>query len=173
MLTELVPGLRALLVLTDRTDPATPRLLASLQREAQHLKVQLVERNATTESDLKKIFASLKKGDVDGVVIASPNLIPKFPSLILRLSSERRLPLGSHRKQMVQEGALFSYGPNYSAVGRDAADYVDRILKGAKPMDLPVQQTSRIEFTINVKTAKAFGLTIPPPVLLRADQVIE
>ena len=67
-----------------------------------------MERNATTEADLRRIFASLKKGEVDGVAIASPNLITKFPLLIMRLSSERRLPLGSHRKAMIHEGALFS-----------------------------------------------------------------
>ena len=173
LFTELVPGLRRLLALTDRTDPATARLLVDIQREAQRLRLQLVERNATTEADLRRIFASLKKGEVDGVAIASPNLITKFPLLILRLSSERRLPLGSHRKAMIHEGALFSYGPNYSTVGQDVAEYVDRILKGAKPADLPVQQASRLEFVINLKTAKALGLTIPPSVLARADQVIE
>jgi ABC-type uncharacterized transport system substrate-binding protein len=172
LFTELVPGLRRLLVLTDRTDPATARLVGDIQREAQRLSLQMVERNATTEADLRQVFASLKKSEVDGVAIVSPNLITKFPLLILRLSSERRLPLGSH-KAMSHEGALFSYGPNYSTLGRDAAEYVDRILKGAKPADLPVQQASRLEFVINLKTAKALGLTIPPSLLLRADQVIE
>jgi putative ABC transport system substrate-binding protein len=173
LFTELVPDLRRLLILTDRTDPATARLLASIRRESQQLKLQLVERNATTETDLTRIYASLKTGDVDGVAIVSPNLITKFPSLILKLSSERRLPLGSHRKEMIQQGALFSYGPNYSALGRDVAGYVDRILKGAKPTDLPVQQASSLEFVINLKTAKVLGLTIPPSLLLRVDQVLE
>jgi putative tryptophan/tyrosine transport system substrate-binding protein len=173
LFTELVPDLRRLLVLTDRTDPATARLLTSIRREAEHLKVQLVERNATTDTELTRLYASLKTGDVDGVLIVSPNLITKFPSLILKLSSERRLPLSSHRKDMTEQGALFSYGPNYSALGRDVATYVDRILKGAKPADLPVQQASSLEFLINLKTAKALGLTIPPSLLLRADQLIE
>lgn len=173
LFTELVPGLRRLLVLTDRSDPATARLLVDIQREAHRLRLQLLERNATTEADLKHVFASLKKSEVDGVVIVSPNLITKFPSLILRLSSESRLPLGSHRKAMSHEGALFAYGPNYSTLGRDAAEYVDRILKGAKPATLPVQQASRLEFVINLKAARALGLTIPPSLLLRADQVIE
>lgn len=170
---ELVPGLRRFLVLTDRTDPATPRLMGEISRATTQLRVQLVERTATTETDLTRIFASLKTDDVDAVVIASPTLITKFPSLILRLSSERRLPLASHRRELVQEGVLFSYGPDYSALGRDAARYVDRILKGAKPADLPVEQASRLELVINLKTAKALGLTIPPTVLLRADHMIQ
>jgi putative ABC transport system substrate-binding protein len=173
LFTELVPSLRRLLVLTDPTDPATARLLASIRSEAQHLKLQLVERHATTETDVTRIYASLKTGEVDGVAIISPNLITKFPSLILKLSSERRLPLGSHRKDMIQQGALFSYGPNYAALGRDVAGYVDRILKGAKPPDLPVQQASSLEFVISLKIAKTLGLTIPPSLLARADQVIE
>jgi putative ABC transport system substrate-binding protein len=173
LFTEVVPSLRRLLVLTDPTDPATARLLASLRGEAQQLKLQLVERSATTAIDLTRIYASLKSGEVDGVAVISPNLITKFPSLILKLSSERRLPLGTHRKDMIQQGALFSYGPNYAALGRDVAGYVDRILKGARPLDLPVQQASSLEFVINLKTAKALGLTIPPSLLARADQVVE
>jgi putative ABC transport system substrate-binding protein len=173
LFTELVPELRRLLVLTDRTDPATPRLLTSTRREAQHLKLQLLERNATTEIDLTRLYAALKPGEVDGVAVVSPNLLTKFPSLILKLSTEHRLPLGSHRKEMIQQGALFSYGPDYSALGRDVARYVDRIIKGAKPTDLPVQQASSLELVINLKAAKALGLTIPPSLLLRADQVLE
>jgi putative ABC transport system substrate-binding protein len=170
---ELIPGLGRLLVLTDPTDPATPRLMEEISRATTQLRAQLVERAATTETDLTRIFGSLKAGEVDAVVIASPTLITKFPSLILRLSSERRLPLASHRRELLQEGALFSYGPDFSALGRDAAQYVDKILKGARPADLPVQQASRLELVINLKTARAFGLTIPPSLLLRADQVIE
>jgi ABC-type uncharacterized transport system substrate-binding protein len=173
LFTELVPGLRRLLVLTDSSDPTTARLLVGIQHEAQRLRLQLVERKATTEADLRQVFASLKKSEVDGVAIVSPNLLTKFPSLILRLSFERQLPLGSHRKAMSHEGALFSYGPNYAALGRDAADYVDRILKGAKPATLPVQQASTLELVINLRTARALKLTIPASLLLRADQVIE
>jgi len=165
--------LRRLLILTDPTDPATQRLTADIERVAPQLKVQLVERQATTEADVTKIFASLKKGAVDGMVVISPKLITNFPRLILRLSLERQIPLTSHRKALVEQGALFSYGPNFVAVGQDIAGYVDRILKGAKPADLPVQQVARLELVINLKTAKALGLTIPPSVLGRADQIIE
>ena len=165
--------LRRLLILTDPTDPATQRLTAHIERVAPQLNVQLVERRATTEADVTKIFASLKKGAVDGMVVISPKLITNFPALILRLSLERQIPLTSHRKALVEQGALFSYGPDFVAVGQDIAGYVDRILKGAKPADLPVQQTARLELVINLKTAKALGLTIPRSVLVRADQVIE
>jgi putative ABC transport system substrate-binding protein len=165
--------LRRLLILTDPTDPATQRLTADIERVAPQLKVRLVERHATTEADVTKIFASLKKGAVDGMVVISPKLITNFPELILRLSLERQIPLASHRKPLVEQGALFSYGPDYVAVGQDIAGYVDRILKGAKSADLPVQQVARLELVINLKTAKALGLTIPPSVLGRADQLIE
>jgi putative tryptophan/tyrosine transport system substrate-binding protein len=165
--------LRRLLILTDPTDPATQRLTADIERVAPQLKVRLVERQATTEADVTKIFASLKKGAVDGVVVISPKLITNFPGLILRLSLERQIPLTSHRKALVEQGALFSYGPNFVAVGQDIAGYVDRILKGAQPADLPVQQVAHLELVINLKTAKALGLTIPPSLLGRADQVIE
>jgi putative ABC transport system substrate-binding protein len=165
--------LRRLLILTDPTDPATQRLTADIERVAPQLKVRLVERQATTEADVTKIFASLKKGAVDGIVVISPKLITNFPGLILRLSLERQIPLTSHRKALVEQGALFSYGPNFVAVGQDIAGYVDRILKGAKPADLPVQQVAHLELVINLKTAKALGLTIPPSVLGRADQVIQ
>jgi len=165
--------LRRLLILTDPTDPATPRLTADIERVAPQLKVRLVERQATTEADVTKVFASLKKGTVDGMVVISPKLITNLPGLILRLSLERQIPLVTHRKALVEQGALFSYGPDYMAVGQEVAGYVDRIVRGARPADLPVEQPRKFELVINLKTAKALGLTIPPSVLGRADQVIE
>jgi putative ABC transport system substrate-binding protein len=172
MLGEIV-RLRRLLMLTDPTDPATPRLRADIERVAPQLKVQLVERQATTETDVTKVFASLKKGAVDGMVVISPKLITNFPALILRLSLERQIPLAWHRKDLAEQGALFSYGPDFAAVGQDIAGYIDRILKGAKPADLPVQQAARLQLVINLRTARTLGLTMPPSVLSRADQIID
>ena len=172
ILAEIVQ-LRRLLVLTDPTDPATPGLIADLTRAASQLKVQLVERRATTEADVANVFTALKKNDVDGAIIGSPKLITNFPELILRLTLERQIPLAHHRKALVEKGALFSYGPNFMVVGQDVAGYVDRIIRGAKPADLPVQAVANLELVINLKTAKALSLVIPPSLLLRADQVIE
>jgi putative ABC transport system substrate-binding protein len=165
--------LRRLLVLVDPTDPATARLMAELSRGASQLQIQLVERRATSEADLVKIFGSLKQGDVDGAITVSPKLVTNFPALILHLSQAHQIPLGSHRKEVVAQGALFSYGPNYPEIGRSLAGYIDRILKGAKPADLPVEQAARLDLVINLRTAKALGLAIPQSLLLRADQVIE
>ncbi len=170
---ELVPRLRRVLVLIEPQDPVTRRVLEEVEKAGAALRLQLVERDVSHEADIQGVFRSLKQAEVDGVFVASPNLYSKFSSLILRLASERRLPLASHWKGWVEQGALFSYSGNLQSVGGDAARYVDKILKGAKPADLPVQELSRFELVINLKTAKALGLKIPQSVLARADEVIE
>jgi putative ABC transport system substrate-binding protein len=137
------------------------------------LKLQSVEREVANPVDIDRIFSTLKRGDVDGVTIVSPSLQSPFASLILRLAFERWLPVPIQGRNWVGQGALFSYAPDYIAIGRDAAKYVDRILKGTKPGDLPVEQASRFEFVINLKTAKTLGLTIPPAALARADELIQ
>ena len=170
---ELVPQLRRVLVLIDPDDPVVPRLMKEARHAAAALSLQLVEREARTQPDLEQVFGSLKRGEVEAVFPISQNLQTKFTSLLLRLAAGKRLPLWAHRKEWVEQGALFSYAPDYLAVGRDAARYVDKILRGAKPGDLPVEQMSKLALMVNLKSAKALGLTIPPALLLRADQVIE
>ena len=146
--------LQRLLILTDPLDPNTARLRAEVRRVAPQLKVELVERQATTEADVTQAFAPLKRGDVDGLIVVSPNLITKFRAVILRLCQEHQIPLAAHAKVLVEHGALLSYGPDNVAVAQDLAGYIDKILKGAKPADLPVQQAARLELVINMKTAK-------------------
>ncbi len=170
---ELVPRLRRLLVLIDPQDPAGRRLQAEVRKAGTALKLQLVEREARDQTEIERVFGSLRPGEVDGAFVVSPNLQTKLTALVLHLASERHLPIRSHRKEWVEQGALFSYGANFAAVGKDAARYVDRILKGTKPADLPVEQPTKFELIINLKTAKALGLTIPHSVLIRADEVIQ
>ena len=170
---EIVPGLRRVLVLIDPGDPATPGQLAEIREAAATLKVTLVERGAADQADLAQIFGAITRRDVDGVVSASISLQIKFTALLIRLAADKRVPLATYRKESVQEGALFSYAPDVAAIGRRAATLIDRILKGAKPDDLPVEQPTKFELVINLKTAKALGLAIPPSLLQRADQVIE
>jgi putative ABC transport system substrate-binding protein len=172
LFSEVVPRLRRVLILIDPKDPVAMRSLAEVRLAAKSLKLLLVERQATTQTDLERVFGSLKPGGVNGVFIVSPNLRTKFPSLILRLASEKRLPLAIHRKEWVEQGALFSYAHDLASVGPPAAQYIDRIFKGAKPADLPFQEPAKFEFVINLKAAKQIGLTVPPNVLARADRVI-
>lgn len=172
---ELVPQLGRLLVVTLTDDPAARRLLPEVRRAGAAQKVQLVERAVSREAgSINKLFASLKRGEVEGILMASPDLRTLFAGLILALAMERRLPLAGHRAELVALGALFSYADDVRAIGRAAASrYIDRILKGAKPADLPVEEISEFELVINLKTAKALGLAIPPSMRLRADRVIE
>jgi putative ABC transport system substrate-binding protein len=171
---QLVPGLHRLLVLSDPDDPGAPVYRREVRQVGTALKFQLVERAVRSQTDLARVFASLSRGGVDGVFIASLNLRVKFHALIIRLASERHLPVAGHRKEWVEQGALFSYAENIREVGRAAAArYVDKILRGAKPADLPVEAYEHPELVINLKAAKALGLTIPPSLLQRADQVIE
>jgi putative ABC transport system substrate-binding protein len=170
---EMVPRLRRVLLLVDPRDPVTPGQLEEIRAAAATLKMKLEEREATDQADLERIFALIKPGEVDGVVSASITLQTKFTALLIRLASDKRLPLATYRREAVRQGALFSYAPDIVAVEQRAATYVDRILKGAKPADLPVEQPTKFELVLNLKTAKTLGMTVPPSVLQRADEVIE
>lgn len=173
VLKELVPQLRSLLVLIDRQDRAMPQQLAEVRKAASTLNVQLVEREVTRQIDVERVFDSLQPGEVQGVFVASSSLVTKVPSLLLRLAAERSLPMPGHRREWAEDGALFSYGANFRAVGRDAATYVDKILKGAQPADLPVEQVTRLELVINLKTAQTLDLPVPQSVVQQATQVLQ
>ncbi len=171
--TEIVPGLRRVLLLVDPKDPVTPRQLAEIRQAATTLRLEQVERHATDEMEVRRVFTALQPRDVDGVFVVSPNLYLRFTSLITKSALAKRLPVAWHQRHGVEEGALFSYGADLAAVGVEAAHYIDKILKGIHPGNLPVQEFARFELVLNLKTAKALGLTVPPSLLLRADQVIE
>jgi putative ABC transport system substrate-binding protein len=171
---EIVPGLQRMLALADPDDPGVPQFRREVEEAASALKITIIQREARTQKELEQVFAPLSRSNTDGVFIASLNLRTKFHSLILRLGAARQIPVAGHRKEWVERGALFCYAESIREVGRVAAGrYVDKILKGARPADLPIEAYERPELVINLKTAKALGLTIPPSLLARADQVIE
>ncbi len=170
---ELVPGLHRLAVLVDPQDPEQPRRLAEYHRAASLLKVTVVERPAGTPGDVEGAFAAMTRETVDGVIAASLITRVKFSTLMIRLALDKRLPLHVHRKEWVELGGLFTYAPDFGPVGVLGARYVDRILKGAKPAELPVDELTQFKLVINLKTAKTLGLTIPRQVLLRADEAIQ
>jgi putative ABC transport system substrate-binding protein len=167
------PRPTALLALTTKDDPLWSRDIEAARNAATALKISLVVRQVTGPDSIEAAFDGLKLGEVQGVLIVSSTLITKFPSAILAAATRRRLPVGFHRKEWVERGALFSYGADFRSVGKDAAQYVDRILKGTLPAALPVRQISRFQLVINLKSAKALGLTIPQPLLEQADLIIQ
>jgi putative tryptophan/tyrosine transport system substrate-binding protein len=173
LFTEVVPRLRNILILVNPRDLLATKWLKEYRRAATTLKVSLRERHVVDERDIVRVFASLKRGEVDAVLHGSPDIRARFSALLTRLALERRLPYQAHRKEWVEQGALFSYSPDIASVGPLAARYIDRILKGTKPADLPVQELEQYRLVINLKTAKALVLTIPPALLARADQIIE
>jgi putative ABC transport system substrate-binding protein len=170
---ELIPELGSLLLLVHQDDPVGQRWLQEVRRAGEALKLRLIERGATNQSEIERVIRSVKREEVDGVLVPSQILRNSHSSVIIRLASERRLPLAMHRKEWVERGALFSYSADLASVGRAAASYVDKLLKGTKPEDLPVDQVSRFELVINLKSARQLGLTIPQSVLFRANKVIK
>jgi len=172
LFTELVPKLRRVLILIDPKDPATTRILADIRATGKGYKLRLIERNVITEADVRRTFAALKRSDIDGIMPISPNLNVKFPSLMIRLAAEKGVPFAGYRREWVEQGALFSYAHDLASVGPLAAGYIDRILKGTKPADLPFQEPSDFEFVVSLKVAKKLNLTVPPNVLVRANKVI-
>jgi putative ABC transport system substrate-binding protein len=170
---NIMPGLRRVLAVTDPEDPRGQDLVDANRETAEARNLTLVERPATSATEIAGIFASLQPAEVDGVVIASQDLQTKFSLLMIRLALEHHLPISVGFKSRVERGGLFSYGPDFPAVGQKAAVYIDKILKGAKPADLPVEEMTELELVINQKVATDLGLTLSPQWLDAADEVID
>ncbi len=169
---ELVPSLKRILVPYDATNVYAVSQLAAYRDAARRLGLTLVERPVRTEEEARAAITGVRKGEVDGI-FAPRFLSLNIPGFIFDTGSKQRLPTMFHNSFLVERGGLASYSATDKQLGRQAARLVDKILKGAKPADLPIEQPTNFELVINLKTAKALGLTIPPSILLRADQVIE
>jgi putative ABC transport system substrate-binding protein len=168
---NLIPDLQRVLFPYDIHD-AHSAMAAQAYRDAAHrLGMVLVERPVRSAEEAQTVLGQVWKGEVDG-------LLPPFsaglniPGFILMVTEQQGIPAIYTAAFWSEQGALASYGPDFHATGQQAARLVDKILKGAKPADLPVEVNSKIEFVINLKTAKALGLTIPPEMLFRADRLI-
>ena len=169
----LVPRLRRVLTLVDPKDPRTERTLKDYQSAAALLQrpLELDIREASTAQDLKRIFRSLRRGEVDGAFLLSNNLRQNYSALTIQLAQRARLPVQGNRKEWTEQGALFSYGIDLAPLGRAGARYVDSILRGTSPGELPVQEFPETEFAINLETASRLGITIPQEMIIRADEV--
>jgi putative ABC transport system substrate-binding protein len=169
---EIVPNLKRVLYLYDTAD-ALSAARARIYREAGHrLGIELVEQAVRTEEEAQASLAQVRKGEVDGILQPlSPSL--NIPGFLLEAASRQAIPtMFGGAAFWVERGALASYGPDFHETGRQAARLMDKILKGANPAEIPVEVNTKIEFAINLKVAKALGLTIASEVLYRADRII-
>jgi putative tryptophan/tyrosine transport system substrate-binding protein len=173
LLKEILPGLTRVAVLWNPDNPVSEPELRRAEAAARPLGLQLQSFRVSEHRELANAFSSIKAEGADAVFLLSDAMFFGRRKEIVDLAGDHRLPLVAHLRGFAEAGALVTYGPNVIDLHRRAATYVDKILKGAKPGDLPVEQPTKFELVINLKTAKALGRTIPPSLLLRADQVIE
>jgi putative ABC transport system substrate-binding protein len=171
LLTELVPGLIRVAVLLNPDNPLHEG--NKVEADAKSAGLQLVIVRARAREEFTAAFDAIVKAHAGAVDIAGDPVFARHRTALIDLAMRSRLPTMFRSKPDVAAGGLIAYGPDFVDIYRSAASYVDKILKGTKPADLPVEQPTKLELVINMKTAKALGLTIPPPLLLRADQVIE
>jgi putative tryptophan/tyrosine transport system substrate-binding protein len=173
LLLELVPTARAIGVLTNPVSPFTAPQLAELQPAARTLGRQLHILHASTEKDFKPAFAAAVQHGIGALLVAADPFLDDRRAQLVALAARHKIPACYVRREFVVEGGLLSYGPDVLDGFRQAGIQTGRILKGAKPADLPVMQPTRFELLINAKTANALGLTIPPALLAFATEVLE
>jgi putative tryptophan/tyrosine transport system substrate-binding protein len=173
LLKEIAPRVTRAAVLRDPTVAAGPAQFAAIQAMAPSLGVEVVPVNVREARDIERAVASFALTPNGGMIVTGSALAVFHRDLIIKSAAKHKLPAVYYRRLFVAGGGLISYGPDFTDHFRKAAGYVDRILKGEKPSDLPVQTPTKYELAINIKTAKALGLDVPPTLLARADEVIE
>jgi putative tryptophan/tyrosine transport system substrate-binding protein len=170
---QMAPGVRRAAVLRDPGISAGIGQFAAIQSMAPSLGVEVIAVNVRDAADIERDVTAFARSPNGGLIVTGSALTVVHRNLIITLAARHRLPTVYFQRFLVTGGGLISYGPDIIDQYRRAAGYVDRILKGEKPADLPVQAPTRYELVINLKTAKALGLTVPPTLLALADEVIE
>ena len=173
LLAEVVPGLARVGILSNPDNPNYPRTRKNNETAAQSLGMQLVQLDVRTPEDIAAAFVAASRQRLDALSAATETVTQANRSLIAGLATEHRLPAVYGSREFVDAGGLIAYGVSYPDLYRRAAIFVDKIFKGAKPADLPVEQPTRFELIVNLKAARRIGLTIPETFLARADEVIE
>jgi len=172
LLKEILPNLSRVAVLGSSTNPGHAQVLKETELAAGASKVKLEYLDILGPKDIETAFRAAGKGRADAILMLSSSVFTSQRTQVIELAVKSRLPVSYPRPEFVEAGGLLTYGPSTTDLHRRAATYVDKILKGAKPADLPVEQPTKFEFIINLKAAKQIGLTIPPNVLARADKVL-
>jgi putative ABC transport system substrate-binding protein len=173
LLKEIIPRLSHVAVLGTSTQPGNAQALKEVKLAGQALRVQLQYLDILDPKDIETAFRAASKERADAVLVLVGAVLNTHRKQIADLAVKNRLPAVYGQPQYVEDGGLLSYAPSFTDLFRRAATYVDKILKGAKPADLPVEQPKKFELIINLKAAKQIGVTIPPNVLARADRVIK
>jgi len=172
LLTEAVPGVTRVAVLWDSHFPASPSAVRAVEEAARALGVQIHLLEVQGPEDFARVVAAATRERAQALFQVASPLFSTHSETFIDLVAKSRLPATCETRPFVVAGCLMTYGPSFPDMYRRAASYVDRILKGAKPADLPVEQPMKFELVINLKTAEALGLTIPPTLLFQADEVL-
>jgi putative ABC transport system substrate-binding protein len=172
LLREALPRTKRVAVLINPDNSSNAPILRAMELAASQLKLEIQQFEARRANELERAFAAMAAKRVDAVTIIEDAMLIANARVIANLAAKHRFPLIAFT-EVVEAGGLMAYGASFPEMFQRAATYVDKILKGAKPADLPIEQPTKYELVINLKTAKALGLTIPPSLLQRADQVIE
>ena len=173
LLKAVVPVLSRISVLYNVGEPSAPRHVAAITTAARSLGLEVSVYGMRSLADFETTFAALQRDHAEALLPVTDPLVFSQRGRIARFALENRIPGIYEFKAFVGDGGLMSYGPHLTALFRRGAYYVDKILKGAKPADLPVEQPTKFQLVINLKTAKAFGLIVPQSLLSSADEVIE
>ena len=172
LLKEAIPRLTRVAVLWNPAQSWHPKVIDDLKRIAPSLSIELNFVSARTPEEIGPAFAAVRRGHAQALYVLGDFFFFTHRRVLLDLASKARVPVISGTRHFADDGALMSYGADYADQWRRSVGYVDRILKGAKPGDLPIEQPTKFELVVNLKTAKALGITIPESILLRADEVI-
>jgi putative ABC transport system substrate-binding protein len=173
LLKEVAPGVTRAAILRDATQGSGTSQFAAIQAVSPSLRVQVDPVNMRDAGEIERALTSFARSPNGGLVVAAGPAATRHRDLIVTLAARYKLPGVYYERFLVAGGGLISYGTDFIDHYRRAASYVDRILRGEKPADLPVQAPTSYKLTINLKTAKTLGLTVPPALLARADEVIE
>jgi putative ABC transport system substrate-binding protein len=173
LLKETVPKIRRVAILSNPASPVQPLIIREVNAAARSMGVQLQLLEARGPNEFDGAFAAMAKERVGALLVVADSIFLLHRTRLADLAARSRLPAAYGVREHVEAGGLMSYGPSLRDVFRRGATYVDKILKGAKPGDLPVEQPTKFELVLNLKTAKALGLTIPDSLLRRADEVIQ
>ncbi len=173
LLSELVPQAGVIALLVNPNNPAAERIMRDVQEAARAKGLQLHILKAGTEGEINTTFGTLGQQQAGALVVSADPFFFSRRDQLVALVSRHAVSAIYEWREFAEAGGLISYGPSLTAANRQVGIYVGRILAGAKPADLPVQQPTIFELVVNLKTAKTLGLTVPPSILARADEVIE